>query len=154
MITKPRLFIISGIPGSGKTTLARKLKRHIELYYHNPGKVTHYEADMFFTDESGNYNFNPYALQEAHEWCQNMVKESVCSGYYTIVANTFLKPEWRKFYFDLARKYTTPVKFFHCTGEFNNVHGVPADRVEKMKSEWVDITGKEIEGITFIYKEI
>ena len=52
------LFIVRGLPGSGKTTLAKSL-----------GSV-HFEADMYFM-EGNEYKFDITKIKKAHEWCQN-----------------------------------------------------------------------------------
>ena len=59
------LYIVRGIPGSGKSTLAKTLG----------GK--HYEADMFFIDGEGHYNFDFTKIKDAHQWCQGMVKSDM-----------------------------------------------------------------------------
>ena len=45
-----KLTIIRGLPGSGKSTLAKTLD------------VNHYEADMYFVDAKGEYDFRPCLL--------------------------------------------------------------------------------------------
>ncbi|BBI63405.1 hypothetical protein HSBAA_47110 [Vreelandella sulfidaeris] len=46
-----KLFIIRGIPGSGKSTTAlRMLNENIV--------DIHVETDMYFTDEDGNYHYD------------------------------------------------------------------------------------------------
>jgi len=55
------LFLLRGLPGAGKSTLAKSLG----------GK--HIEADMYFEYE-GKYKFDASRLKEAHDWCQNTVK--------------------------------------------------------------------------------
>ena len=49
------LLMIIGIPGSGKSTLAKKIKSE------NPdfANANIWEADMFFIDINGKYNWNP-----------------------------------------------------------------------------------------------
>jgi len=49
------LYIVRGIPGSGKSTFAKTLGGN------------HYEADMYFIGESGNYNFDPTKIKDAHQ---------------------------------------------------------------------------------------
>ena len=56
------LFLLRGLPGSGKTTLAKSLG----------GK--NYEADMFFERGLKNvYTFVAAKLPNAHRWCQSQV---------------------------------------------------------------------------------
>ena len=61
------LYIVRGIPGSGKSTFAKTLGGQ------------HFEADMYFIDESGNYKFDITEIKLAHEWCQGMVKAHMLS---------------------------------------------------------------------------
>jgi len=44
------LVIIRGLPGSGKSTFAKKF---VEKGF------KHYEADMWMVDKDGNYSFDP-----------------------------------------------------------------------------------------------
>ena len=72
------LYIIRGLPGSGKSTLGE-----------SGIAVKSYSADDWFTDKEGNYNFNPMELPQAHEDCQARVLGAMLSEYETIaVCNT------------------------------------------------------------------
>ncbi len=55
------MFINRGLPGSGKSTLSKKIK---ELY--GSEKTVVCSADDFFTDKDGNYNWVENKLGEAH----------------------------------------------------------------------------------------
>jgi predicted kinase len=117
------LFIVRGIPGSGKSTFAKTLGGQ------------HYEADMFFIDEDGNYKFDGTKIKDAHKWCQSFVETDMVLEYPKIaVSNTFTQ-EWEmKPYMDLAKKhgykvFTIVVENRHGG---NNVHDVPEDKIEQM----------------------
>ena len=88
------LYIVRGVPGSGKTTLAKQLTANV------------FEADHYFYDNDGNYNFIPSEIKEAHKECQQFVGYAMESGIQKIaVSNTFTQ-EWEmKPYFELAEKY-------------------------------------------------
>jgi adenylate kinase family enzyme len=61
----PTLFLVRGIPGSGKSTFAKHIWNEYAIC----------EADKFFHNkETGEYNFDPSRLKEAHEWCRNEVE--------------------------------------------------------------------------------
>jgi uridine kinase len=63
------MFINRGLPGSGKSTLTRKIAA---LYESEERKCVVCAGDDFFTDKiTGEYKFDPNKLQEAHASAQN-----------------------------------------------------------------------------------
>ncbi|XP_036108867.1 NEDD4-binding protein 2-like 1 isoform X4 [Molossus molossus] len=60
---RKHLYLLRGLPGSGKTTLARQLQ-------HDFPRALIFSTDDFFFTEDGAYEFNPDFLEEAHEWNQ------------------------------------------------------------------------------------
>ena len=53
-----KLIIVRGAMGSGKTTFANKLTRNLIKFGYSPTDICHFEADQYFEDENGNYNFD------------------------------------------------------------------------------------------------
>nr|XP_048275151.1 NEDD4-binding protein 2-like 1 isoform X4 [Myodes glareolus] len=60
---RKHLYLLRGLPGSGKTTLAREMQRDFP-------RAMIFSTDDFFFREDGAYEFNPDFLEEAHEWNQ------------------------------------------------------------------------------------
>lgn len=129
---KKILYIVRGIPGSGKTTFAKTL-----------GGV-HFEADQYFMVD-GEYKFDVAKLKEAHKWCQGQVSNAMLINYTTgnlnnviVVSNTFTQ-EWEMTpYIEMAKEweytvFTIVVENRHG-GE--NVHGVPEDKLEIMRNRF------------------
>lgn len=137
-----KLIMFIGIPGSGKTTLARKYRDT-----HDPS-VRIYEADMFFISEvDGKYHWNPEKLGLAHQWCQNMVKVCMMRNQDVIVSNTNLTPKERAPYLKLAKEFGYNVEVHTCVGEFQNVHDVPPETIKRMKEKFVPYSEDELKKI-------
>jgi predicted kinase len=117
------LYIVRGIPGSGKSTFAKTLGGQ------------HYEADMYFIDENGDYNFDVTKIKDAHQWCQSFVKTDMILEYPKIVVSNTSTQEWEmKPYFDLAKEfgYTVFAIIVENRHGGKNQHDVPEDKIEQM----------------------
>lgn len=123
------LFIVRGLPGSGKSTFAHKLAALTPN-----AKVR--EADDYFTDSAGVYTFDHSKIREAHTLCQERVMNDLSRGHTCIVSNTFVKHWEMEYYKELARKFNIPYTVIHVQGEFENVHGVPDAIIARMKANW------------------
>lgn len=119
------LYIIRGIPGSGKTTLANNMR--------SAGMVDCVvEADQYMVDHEGNYFFDPASLRYCHERCQDEVKLALAVGANCAVANTFTRKWEMKPYFDMAERGGHNVTEIICGGRFGSIHGVPQEKIEDM----------------------
>ena len=129
------LFLVRGLPGSGKTSFASAIWNDYAVC----------EADKFFYDKEGNYNFDPSKLKEAHAWCKNeveyrMIEHQNNQQYYPEIAvsNTFTQ-EWEmEDYFKLAEKYEYKVVSLILENRHGsqNVHGVPDEKLQIMKDRF------------------
>jgi len=121
------LTICRGIPGSGKSTFAKTLGGQ------------HYEADMFFIDEEGNYQFDVTKIKEAHQWCQSIVKTDMILEYPKIVVSNTSTEEWEmEPYFKLAKEYGYTVFSIVVENRHRGVnqHGVPEEKLEQMRNRF------------------
>ena len=125
------LFILRGLPGSGKTTLAKSI-----------GAV-HFEADMYFM-VGKEYKFDVTKLKQAHAWCQDQVRISMKNSDNKIgdlriaVSNTFTQ-EWEmEPYVEMAKEYGFKVFTLIVENRHGGVnqHEVPEDKIELMKNRF------------------
>jgi len=126
------LYLLRGLPGAGKSTLAKKLGD------------AHFEADMYFTNENGQYIFNGADIKKAHEWCQNEVQLAMILNHTSglnesiVVSNTFTQ-EWEmEPYYKLAETYGYRVFSLIVENRHGgeNLHNVPEDKIEVMRKRF------------------
>lgn len=118
-----RLILVRGMPGSGKSTLAAKLAA---LEYYN-----HLETDQYWMVD-GEYKFDMSRIKDAHQWCQDSVREKLTKGYGVVVSNTFTTQKEMKPYFDMAKEFGIRPQVILCQGNYGNIHNVPTDVLARM----------------------
>ena len=125
------LYIVRGVPGSGKSTFAKSLGG------------THFEADMFFMKD-GEYKFDMSKIKEAHNWCQDSVNTAMIMNNTAglnetiVVSNTFTQ-EWEMMpYFEMAELHEYRVFSIILENRHGGVneHNVPEDKIEQMKNRF------------------
>ncbi|XP_015273829.1 PREDICTED: NEDD4-binding protein 2 [Gekko japonicus] len=129
------LVLLRGVPGSGKSYLARSLLED------NPGGIILSTDDYFYT-KSGQYQFNPDRLSEAHEWNWKRAKEAFEKRVTPIIIdNTNIQAWEMKPYVALSQQHSYKVifrepdtwwKFKPKELERRNIHGVSKEKIKKM----------------------
>ena len=120
------LFLLRGVPGAGKSTLAKSL-----------GGM-HIESDKYFMD-GDEYKFDPSKLKDAHAWCQNAVSVWVKNSVEKIVVSNTFTQEWEmQPYYDLAKEYGYRVYSLIVENRHGGVneHGVPEEKLVQMKNRF------------------
>lgn len=121
-----KLILIRGLPGSGKSTLAKSFN-----------DFKHFEADMFFTLDTGDYVFDASKLSIAHQWCQNKTKMNLSVGNNVVVSNTFTTLKELRPYFEIAKEFNIIPFVITIQGCFGSIHNVPEETMIKMKQRFV-----------------
>ena len=128
------LYLLRGLPDSGKSTLAKTLAG------------VHIESDMFFVDAEGIYKFDPQDWGHANRWCENNVMEAMEASIKDdsgkldtiIVSNPFIKEIELVPYYKMAKKYgyhvfSVIVENRHTLRDDSNV---PDYRTQKMLDQF------------------
>ena len=131
------LILVRGIPGSGKSTLAHTLMYYRQSEdYKDYVEVLHFEADQFFIDQKTGYKFDASKLHQAHNWCMDQTREGLARNAVVYVSNTFTTKKELKPYFDMAREFGIVPVVYLAQNQFNNVHNVPAEKLQKMRDRF------------------
>ena len=130
----PTLYIIRGLPGVGKNTLAEELVHSTVVY----------SADDWMTNDAGEYEFDPKKLAQVHAHCQAAVEWNIGMGNEVAVANTFACRWEMEPYLRMAEGSNhrlVVIDLFdqgldnHTLAE-RNTHGAPADSIKNMRKRW------------------
>lgn len=137
-----RLVIMRGLPGSGKSTVAARL-REAAVAVGN-------RCEIFSTDEyfmrDGKYHFNPQLLGQAHDWNKRRAQAAISLGVeVVIIDNTNIQKQHYADYINYARSFGYETRE-EVVGAFDqesvklcsqrNVHGVPLEAISRMAARF------------------
>ena len=134
------LYIIRGLPGSGKTTMADALVALAS------DKMIRLEADNYFI-KNGVYQYDAAFITKAHEHCKQCFLKAMSKGLDIIISNTSVKTwEWSE-YKTLAEKegYMVHIVVKENHHDGMTIHDVPMATVMRMKRNFnVNLLGKQL----------
>ena len=136
------LFIARGVPGSGKSSLAKKLGQ---------GGVILSTDDFFM--QNGKYNFDPSKLSQAHQWNRDRARKVMSEGISPVVIdNTNTKNFEYRDYYKMGQEFGYNIKLVEPNwspelktpeGKWNvdflagkNIHGVDRKVLERMVNNY------------------
>lgn len=121
------LILLRGLPGSGKSELARLLALTSGFFVCS--------IDDYFMDESGNYVFDYKRNHLAYEACQKKTESAMQNSSLRILLDHTFKLDWEMSpYYELAKKYGYKVHTCTLENRHNgeNIHGISDDQLRKM----------------------
>lgn len=130
------LVIIRGLPGSGKSLVAKLLTRS--------GGIA-VSVDDFLTNPNGQYEFSKGNFIAAQEACRSFCRELMVSGQELIVLHNTMAQAWEaKDYFEMAQEhnYSTQIVSLYDNGlndtELSKrcIHFMPMHLIQKIRHKW------------------
>lgn len=139
------LILMRGVPGSGKSFLAERLKAQ--------GVVL--STDDFFVKRNGIYQYNFNQLTEAHDWNKKRAQKTLKQGITPVIIDNTNTQSWEmKPYVAMAVRagYRVEVIEPDTKWKFNarelarkNVHNVSKDKIQEMLERYeTNITAKKL----------
>jgi tRNA uridine 5-carbamoylmethylation protein Kti12 len=148
--TQKLVIILRGLPGSGKSFIAKKYLSHIKGAFGEPTELDPDEVilssdDYFIQDKV--YRFDKDKIQESHKWNWERFRESIeKESPLIIVDNTNIKKFHYSHYLDYASRhnYLTGIFIIPFNETTNrelserNIHGVDQETIRRMRKafEW------------------
>lgn len=127
------MYIIRGIPGSGKSELALTLASN----YHNDRFGVVCEADKFMVDAYGNYKFDKDKLKEAHRQCFLKALDAACWGANNIIISNLNIDGWEYTkYLHLAFIFDMNIQVITLDSTFNSINTSDDNVIKTMLKRW------------------
>ena len=138
------LIIVRGLPGAGKSTVAR--------HFGVPVREADKFPDLYTYHEDGTVEFHGMTTMpdgalmvgHAHQWCQSCIREDLAANRAAVVANTFVAGWEFTPYLEMAREANARIVVIDVFDggmtdaqlAESNTHGVPEVAIARMRSNW------------------
>lgn len=121
------LYIIRGLPGSGKSTLGEQLC---------PGRS--FQDDDYWTGPDGVYRYDPETTEQANRHCYNQVRTAMTdpSQQPVAVCCPFVRKSDYASYLQLCKELGWQAFVVVCLNEYGDVHDVQPSSRARMIERW------------------
>lgn len=121
------LYLIRGLPGSGKSTFAQELACGLDC--------NHFEHDKYLYTDEGEYLWTEGRMAYAYRQCLRDTEATMAEGEPVVVSNVFPTAKSLKNYRKLAEKYSYRVTYIVVENRRGgtNIHDVPQEALDNMR---------------------
>ena len=126
------LIIVRGLPGSGKTKVAKGIVKSLG------GKAVHFESVMYFrTTDDNHYRSNH--VKSSHDWCLRSTENALKEGRTVVVANTFTRGWEIEPFLSLGKELGLKTTVIKAIETNPNKFGIPDGTIRHMSNRWEDV---------------
>ena len=128
-----KIFIVRGIPGSGKTTLAKSIAKKYN--------TKEFEADHYLLNKEGKYEYDKGKLAYAHSKCITEGFRHLQKNHAVVFANTFIRKSEIEFYAKYMKEHNINAEVYIAQPNFagKTLHNVPQEEIKRMEQEMISI---------------
>jgi len=126
-----KLYLVRGLPGSGKSTISKTLN------------CFHLEADMVITKDDS-YNWKPDMVKFSHSFIKELAEKIMKVGSDIVISNIFTTIKEMQPYIDMANENGYKIIVIRCINDYGNTHNVPQESLDKMKNRFQDYDGETL----------
>jgi uncharacterized protein len=131
-----RLFVMSGLSGSGKSTTARHLAKRLGAIHIRSDAVRKHLAGIPLHQRGGNEWYTPEWNQKTYDRLLNLGIKLANQGYTVVLDAKYDRQQWRSAVVDVATTHHLPLQILHCTAPPE----VLRDRVQQRTGDIADAT--------------
>lgn len=130
-MSQKSLIIFRGLPGAGKTTLAKLLA--------SDNNYPVFSVDDYFTNTNGEYQFQFDKNHLAYKSCEDNTREAMKSGISRIFLHNVFSLEWEmEPYFKMAAEfgYSVFVATLENRHQGKNTHDISDEQLRRMAEKF------------------
>ncbi len=131
-----RLFLMSGLSGSGKSTVARTLARHVGGIQIRSDAVRKHLAGISLHQRGDELLYTDAMAQQTYDRLLDLGECLANQGWTVILDAKFDRVSWRQRAIDFAQTRDLPLRILHCTAPV----AVLCDRLNCRTSDIADAT--------------
>jgi hypothetical protein len=131
-----QLILMSGLSGSGKSTTARSLARHLGAVHIRSDAVRKHLAGMALLERGSADLYTPEMSQKTYDRLLDLGIALASQGYAVILDAKYDRQAFRSAAIAQAQIHQLPVKILHCTAPLEVIR----DRLQKRTGDIADAT--------------
>jgi predicted kinase len=137
--TRGQLILMSGLSGSGKTTVAKQLAKRIGAIHIRSDAVRKHLAGIGISERGGDELYTPQMSQATYDRLLELGKMLVDEGYSVILDAKYDRHRWRKPAIDYARSDNIPLQIIHCSAPVEVLRDRISQRTQDISDATVDL---------------
>lgn len=131
-----RLILMSGLSGSGKTTVAKQLAKKLNAIHIRSDAVRKHIAEISLDERGGDELYTPQMHQKTYDRLLELAEILVKQGYKVILDAKYDRHQWREGAIALAQTCQIPLHIINCTAPIE----VLRDRISRRTQDISDAT--------------
>lgn len=134
--SKGQLILMSGLSGSGKTTVAKQLAKQINAIHLRSDAVRKHLAGISLSQRGPDELYTPQMSQKTYDRLLELAKMLVRQGFSVILDAKYDRQKWRESAIASARSNSIPLRIVYCSAPIE----VLRDRISQRTKDISDAT--------------